>query len=86
MGLKPNAYSGLFRRALTEKGLKLLDFVHFVQAEHDTLPTRPNGEGIETRNNDDVVNAVMRVLFRRALTEKGLKPDVLAGARDNPQL
>ena len=54
-GLKPSSSvafahepSSLFRRALTEKGLKLPRCVSQQRGDTSTLPTRPNGEGIET--------------------------------------
>ena len=39
----------LFRRALTEKGLKQGADGGCISCVNTSLPTRPNGEGIETR-------------------------------------
>ena len=103
----------LFRRALTEKGLKLeVDVPLVLRVDHSTLPTRPNGEGIETsivvhtaptgrplrtlptRPNGEGIETDRHFcvsfagarLFRRALTEKGLKPGASTWAPDSNSL
>ena len=89
----------LFRRALTEKGLKPAhhppqsggyggalptrpngEGIETLQMHAPTdvhtsaLPTRPNGEGIETTRSSSLTSHNPSfLLFRRALTEKGLK-------------